>query len=69
MGNRKRKDLLSTLGLREPWERDEGEGRDRKGCREKCRAQQKSIKKEKEIVSSEIIQTQKDKYGMYLLTC
>ena len=47
MGSRKRQDLLSKLGTWRPWERVEGKGRGRDGSREKCRAQQKLIKKRK----------------------
>ena len=43
MGSRKRQDLLSKLESWGPWQREEGEGREKKGSREKCRAQQKSI--------------------------
>ena len=39
MGSRKRQDLLSKQEAWGPWERVEGEGRGRKGSREKCRAQ------------------------------
>ena len=36
MGSRKRQDILSKLGAWGPWERVEGEGREREGSREKC---------------------------------
>ena len=45
IGSRKRQNLLSKLGAWEPWERAEGEGRGREGRKEKCRAQENSIKK------------------------
>ena len=45
MGSRKRQDLLRKLGAWRPWKRVEVEGRGKKGSREKCRAEQKSIKK------------------------
>ena len=39
MGSRKEQDLLSKLGALGTLERVEGEGREKEGSREKCRAQ------------------------------
>ena len=45
MGSRKRQYFLNKLGAWGPWERVKGEGRGREGSGEKCKAQEKSIKK------------------------
>lgn len=39
MGSRKSQDILSKMGTWGPWERVEGEGRDREESREKIRTQ------------------------------